>query len=118
MKFIKLIPIIFTALFTGSVLAAPAYVIGEVNVTNQAGMQEYRAGFMDSLKPYGGKVVLKATKPEMLEGDSNGVVSIIEFENAEQAQAWYHSDFYQKINKSRKDSSTSRVLIVEATETK
>ncbi|WP_439294295.1 DUF1330 domain-containing protein [Lonepinella sp. BR2882] len=118
MKFIKLIPVIFTALFTGSAFSTPAYVIGEVNVTNQTGMQEYRAGFMDSLKPFGGKVIVKATKPDMKEGESNGVVSIIEFATLEQAQAWYNSDFYQKINKSRKDSSTSRVLIVEATEAK
>ncbi|WP_439243254.1 DUF1330 domain-containing protein [Lonepinella sp. BR2474] len=118
MKFTKTFAIL-TALFTASsAMAAPAYVIGEVNVTNQAGMKEYRAGFMDSLKPYGGKVIVKATKPEMMEGDANGVVSIIEFESAEQARAWYNSDFYQKINKSRKASSTSRVLIVETSETK
>jgi uncharacterized protein (DUF1330 family) len=94
----------------------PAYFVAEVEITNPAGYEPYRAGVPATIAQYGGRYLTRGAATELLEGGPEPKrVVILEFANAAEVKRWYHSPEYQKILPLRLANSTSRAFIVEGT---
>jgi uncharacterized protein (DUF1330 family) len=92
----------------------PAYFVAELDVTNAAGMADYRAAVPATLAQYGGKFLSRGGATELLEGGPEPKrVVILEFADAAAVKRWYNSPEYQKILPGRLANSTGRVFIVE-----
>jgi uncharacterized protein (DUF1330 family) len=91
----------------------PAYFVAQVRITDADGFGEYARAFSPTLKPFGGRVLAADDEPTALEGAwPEGRTVILEFESADQAQAWYESDAYQAISSIRQANSDSTIAIV------
>jgi uncharacterized protein (DUF1330 family) len=92
----------------------PAYFVVELETTNQAGMEPYRAAVPATIAQYGGRYLARGGATELIEGGPEPKrVVILEFADAAALKRWYNSPEYQKILPVRLANSTSRAFIVE-----
>jgi uncharacterized protein (DUF1330 family) len=92
----------------------PAYFVVEVEVTNAAGYEPYRALAGASIAQYSGRFLARGGKTELVEGSPEPQrVVIIEFADAAAAKRWYNSPEYQKALPIRLANSSGRAFIVE-----
>jgi uncharacterized protein (DUF1330 family) len=92
----------------------PAYFVAEVEVTNPAGYEPYRALAGASIAQYGGRFVARGGKAELIEGEPEPKrIVILEFADAAAVKRWYHSPEYQKILPGRLENASCRAFIVE-----
>ena len=101
------------AIHAQQVKAAPAYVIGEVDVTDPATFQKYGEKVPGTLAPFNGHFLVRVGKTQTLEGDAPKRMVVIAFDSMEQAQAWYDSPAYAAIKPIRQSAAKSRLFIVE-----
>jgi len=93
----------------------PAYIIGEIEVTNPAGYDAYRPLAGASIAQYGGKFIVRGGNAELVEGSPDPArIVVIEFADVAAAKRWYHSPEYQEALKIRLANSKGRVLLVES----
>ena len=91
-----------------------AYVIADIDITDPAAYEEYRAKVPATITQYGGKYVARGGKTEPLEGGwTPKRIALLEFPSLEQARKWYHSPEYAPLIKIRQKASRGRVIIVE-----
>jgi uncharacterized protein (DUF1330 family) len=92
----------------------PAYFVVELDTTNAAGMEPYRAAVPATIAQYGGRYLTRGGATELIEGGPEPKrIVILEFADAAAVKRWYHSPEYQKILPIRLANSSSRALIVE-----
>ena len=92
----------------------PAYFVAELEITNTAGMDPYRAAVGATLEQYGGRFLTRGGAAELVEGGPEPKrVIILEFADKEAVKRRYNSPGYQKILPMRLDNSTGRAFIVE-----
>jgi uncharacterized protein (DUF1330 family) len=92
----------------------PAYFVAELETTNPAGMEPYRAAVPATIDQYGGRFLARGGATELLEGEPEPKrIVILEFPDAAEAKRWYNSPEYQKILPMRLANSTGRAFIVE-----
>jgi len=92
----------------------PAYFVAEVEVTNPAGYEPYRALAGASIAQYGGRFVARGGKAELIEGEPEPKrIVILEFADAAAVKRWYHSPEYQQILPGRLENANCRAFIVE-----
>lgn len=92
-----------------------AYVIVEMEVTDDVGIEEYRKLAGVSVAAHGGRFIVRGGKTETLEGawDPKRVV-VLEFPSTDQARAWWHSKQYSEAKIIRnKAASNVKMLLVE-----
>jgi uncharacterized protein (DUF1330 family) len=91
-----------------------AYVIGEVEVTDPAGYEPYKALAEASITAGGGRYLVRGGASEALEGAAPaGRVVVLEFADLEAARRWYHSAEYQAALPLRQAASKGRLFLVE-----
>ena len=92
----------------------PAYFVAELETTNAAGMEPYRAAVPATIAQYGGRYPARGGAAELMEGGPEPKrIVILEFADTAAAKRWYNSPEYQKILLIRLANSTGRVFIVE-----
>ena len=92
----------------------PAYVVVEVDIRDPERYARYRDLAPPSIYQYGGRYIARGGKTEALEGDwAPPRFVILEFENMEQARAWWSSPEYAEAKKLRHATASSRMLLVE-----
>ena len=101
------------AIHAQQVKAAPAYMIGEVDVTDPATFQKYSEKVPGTLAPFNGHFLVRAGKTQTLEGDAPKRMVVIAFDSMAQAQAWYDSPAYEAIKPIRQSAAKSRLFIME-----
>lgn len=74
---------------------------------------QYLEGIDATLAPFQGRFLVHGGAPEKLEGNWIGDLIIIEFPDREHAQAWYHSEAYQKLLPLRTSSAKGDVILVD-----
>src|SRR3712207_2081724 len=73
-----------------------AYMMTLVEVTDPAGMEEYRARIGPTIAQHSGRVVA-ASPPEILEGDLTPHIAVVlEFPTLAAARAWYDGEAYRE----------------------
>ena len=92
-----------------------AYLIAEIaDVSDPAGMEEYRSAVGATVEQYGGRFIARGGKTELVEGEPYpGRIVIIEFPSFEQAKAWYDSDEYHHLKSLRMRCSTGRLFFTD-----
>ena len=101
------------AIHAQQVKAAPAYMIGEVDVTDPGTFQKYSENVPGTLAPFNGHFLVRGGKTQTLEGDAPKRIVVIAFDSMEQAQAWDDSPAYDAIKPIRQSAAKSRLFIVE-----
>jgi uncharacterized protein (DUF1330 family) len=92
----------------------PAYVLGDIRITDPAQFDTYRAPAGASVAQYGGRLLAAAGKAELLDGGPAPELSVvIEFPDAAAARRWYQSPEYQAALPIRLRSSQGRVFLIE-----
>ena len=91
-----------------------AYLIADVNVTDQEGYAEYRARVPAVIAAHGGRHLARGGATTVLEGDwlPNRLV-ILEFPDMEHVLAFCNSPDYEPLRAIRDRCATSRLLAVE-----
>lgn len=92
-----------------------AYVIGEIEVTDPAGFEEYRKLVPAVIAKYGGKYLARGGRAEAFEGGAPIRLVVLEFSSFEQAQKWYRSPEYAPLIALRQKASRGRIVLVEGT---
>jgi uncharacterized protein (DUF1330 family) len=88
------------------------YIVAHVRIHDRTRYDRYAAGFLPTLKPYGGRLLASDDAPETLEGGfSHGKLNIIAFPDAESARAWSAGPEYQAIVADRLEASEAIVLM-------
>ena len=95
----------------------PAYMIVEVETTDEALMAEYRKHTPGLVAKFGGKFIVRGGKTRSLEGGWKPTrVVVLEFPSYEVALACYRSAGYQAAIAFRRDIAIGEFLIIEGYE--
>jgi len=91
-----------------------AYIIVDSNVHNPDRMKDYADKVRATIQAYGGKPIVSAPNPEVIEGDwSPQRIVVLEFPDAAAARAWYDSPEYQEILPIRLEAANDKLLLIE-----
>jgi uncharacterized protein (DUF1330 family) len=87
-------------------------VVANFDITDHDLYRQYRARVLETLQPYGGKILAVDSEPKHLDGDSRSEFVIAEFESAEVARRWYESPEYHSVLQLRLDSTEGWLRLV------
>lgn len=88
------------------------YVVAETHVTDPAGFTEYVRREAATLAAYHGRILARAL-PDVREGSPpDGIVTLIGFGSAQEANQWFNSPEYGRIVALRQKAATSRVYVL------
>jgi uncharacterized protein (DUF1330 family) len=95
--------------------AAPAYLIGHVQVTDPDGWKQYATALRTTLEPYHVKALARA-QAVALDGSTPpaGTTVILEFKSMDDIKAFWNSPEYQAIIPLREKSSKSIIYALPA----
>lgn len=90
------------------------FVLDIEKVTDQEKIAEYSQRGVETIKQYGGKLVVIGGAPETVEGNwQPQAVAILEFEDVEHFKRWYDSSEYQDVKPLRLQGSISRAMLLQ-----
>jgi len=91
-----------------------AFVIGEIDVTDQATYDDYRKQVLATVQKYGGRFVVRGGPIEALEGGWNPKrIVVLEFPSMDAVRKWYRSAEYAPLITLRQKASRGRLIAVE-----
>ena len=92
----------------------PAYMIVEVETTDEALMTEYRKHTPGAVAKFGGKFIVRGGKTRTLEGGwAPPRIVVLEFPSYEKAEEFYDSEHYKPILAMRLKAGKSKAIIVD-----
>ena len=89
------------------------YLIARVRIQNDADFNTFLNITKNLVDEHGGKLLVRNYNPENKEGKQSGIVTVIEFENMNQARKFYESKEYSKAKKIRESSAETDLILVE-----
>ncbi|MEO8714075.1 MAG: DUF1330 domain-containing protein [Acetobacteraceae bacterium] len=93
------------------------YILAEVEITDQAGYDEYRKGVGATVAAFGGRFLVRGGDPERLEGEGTvRRVVVLEFDSPARAKEWYTSKQYQEVLPLRLRAARADVFLVKGAE--
>lgn len=91
-----------------------AYLIGDVEVTNQTLYDEYRKGVPATIAQYGGRFAVRGGATTQLEGSNLPKRCVVlEFPSMADLKAWYASPEYAPLLAMRTRATRSHIFMVE-----
>lgn len=94
------------------------YLLAEIEITNPALFEEYRAKVPASIVKYGGRYLVRGGDPRSIEGDrSLRRCVILEFESPARLEEWYHSPDYAPLKELRQKSAKTHAFVLNGIET-
>lgn len=94
-----------------------AYIIVDVSVTDPEAYEKYKKLTPGSLKPYGGKFIVRGGPVKTMEGNWNpGRIVVLEFPSYEQAEVWWSSEEYAPAKALRQSASTTNMILLNGFE--
>ncbi len=92
----------------------PAYVFGEIEVTDPATYEEYRKQVLAVVTKYGGRFIVRGGQVEGLEGGwAPKRFVALEFPSMDQARKWYCSPEYAPLIELRQKASRGKLILVD-----
>ena len=92
----------------------PAYVINDMQVTDPAMLEQYKAISPATVAQFGGRFLARGGNTEMLEGDwQPHRLVLLEFPDATAARAWLDSVEYAPARRLRQLASKSNLVLIE-----
>ena len=96
-----------------STKAPPAYLIGEIEVTDPEGYKKYQDGVSSVLAAPGGRFLVRGGKTVAFDGPPPKRIAVIAFDSLEKAEAYRNSPVYKELVPVRDKSSKFRLFAVE-----
>ena len=91
-----------------------AYIIVEVDTTDEALMTEYRKHTPGAVAKFGGKFIVRGGRTRTLEGGwTPPRIVVLEFPSYEKAEEFYDSDHYKPILAMRLKAGKSKAILVD-----
>jgi len=91
-----------------------AYIIVEVETTDEALMAEYRTHTPGAVAKFGGKFIVRGGKTRTLEGGwTPSRVVMLEFPTYAKAEEFYDSDHYKPLLAMRLKAGKSKAILVD-----
>ena len=91
-----------------------AYLIGDIEITDQDSYEKYRAGVPATVAAYGGKFLVRGAQCEVIEGAwTPHRLEVLGFESMEKVKAWYNSAEYSDLKKIRQSASKGNLIFAE-----
>ncbi|MCH7736524.1 MAG: DUF1330 domain-containing protein [Chloroflexi bacterium] len=98
----------------GRETGTPAYLIGDIEVTDPEAYAKYAAGVPETVFHYGGSYLVRGAQGEVAEGNwAPKRLVVLEFESMERAKAWYDSTEYADLKKLRQSASKGNLIFAE-----
>ncbi len=97
-------------------MAAPAYLIVEMQVSDIEQYKKYMAAAPAAIKAYGGEYLVRGGRHEALEGDwQPHRLAVLKFPSFEQARAFYRDSEYVRSVKPLREGATAyfNMVLVE-----
>ena len=92
----------------------PAYVVVQITVDDPIAYDQYKTMAPPSIAKYGGRYLLRGGSVKTLEGDWDpGRFVILEFPDAESAQAWWDSPEYAEAKALRQSAARSEMILAD-----
>jgi uncharacterized protein (DUF1330 family) len=92
----------------------PAYVIGDVDVLDAEGYEEYRRRVPATIAAHGGRYLARGGATEVLEGSwTPARCVIVEFPDMEHFRTWWSSPEYVAIRAIRERTTKSKLVVTE-----
>jgi uncharacterized protein (DUF1330 family) len=101
------------AIHAQQVKTLPAYLIGEVEVTDPTAIEKYGEKVPETLAPFNHHYLVRGGKTQSLEGEPPKTIVVIAFDSVDKAREWYQSPAYEAIKPIRQASAKSRIFIAE-----
>jgi uncharacterized protein (DUF1330 family) len=96
---------------------AKGYILFTESIRDRAGYDGYVGKALPTIVKSGGKPIIVADDPEVLEGKWHGTRTVVlEFDSVEAARKWYQSSAYQAVIGERHASTDANVVIVSGFE--
>ncbi|HEX5264347.1 MAG TPA: DUF1330 domain-containing protein [Phenylobacterium sp.] len=91
-----------------------AYLYVNIEVTDAAGFEAYRAQVLATIEQFGGRYLARGGPGTRLEGDLEARRQVLlEFPDMAALEAWYGSDAYRPLLDLRKATSRGEVMAFE-----
>lgn len=91
-----------------------AYLISDVTARNAEAFQTYRTRAAASIEQYGGRYLVRGGPIETLEGNwTPRIIIVVEFDDLEQARAWYRSPEYAEALAVRDEALSRNLILVD-----
>ncbi len=91
-----------------------AYIIVQLSVNDPVRYAKYKDMVPPTLKPYGGRFLVRGGAVENLEGNWNpSRMVVIEFGSIEKAKAWWGSPEYADAKALRQATADTEMIVVE-----
>ena len=91
-----------------------AYLIGQLDVTDEEAFAKYREQVPETIAQYGGRYLARGGAVEAIEGKLNrSRLVVIEFPSTTAAKTWWDSPEYAPLRALRQSASEADILIVE-----
>jgi uncharacterized protein (DUF1330 family) len=95
----------------------PAYFVIDLDIHDPGGFREYRRRVDALIEKHGGRYLVAAAVPEVLEGQWRPKrLTVIEFPSNARAKAFYESAEFRSIVHLRLDSARTNLVLVEGLE--
>jgi uncharacterized protein (DUF1330 family) len=92
----------------------PAYVIVNIEVTDQDAFEHYRASVPEVLARFGGRYLVRGGNLHVIEGEpALKRLVILEFPDMDAARAFYGSEEYAPLLKLRMAAARSEMVLVD-----
>lgn len=92
----------------------PAYVINDMEVTDPAGLEDYKKLSPATVAQYGGSFLVRGGALAVLEGAWQPKrLVILQFPSVESARAWIDSPEYAAPRRMRQAAAKSNIIVVE-----
>ena len=91
-----------------------AYVIAEVEITDPALFEQYRAQVPATIEAYGGRFLVRGGALETREGDwKPSRIVVLEFESLARAREWYDSPEYRPLIALRQRCAKTQLVFAD-----
>ncbi|PKB78597.1 MAG: D-fructose-6-phosphate amidotransferase [SAR202 cluster bacterium Io17-Chloro-G9] len=91
-----------------------AYVLVDIEVTDQGTYDDYRRQVPPLVEKYGGKYLVRGGELEQLEGDwMPKRLVVIEFPSSDKAKEFYDSEEYRPLKELRMKATNSKMVLAE-----
>ena len=90
-----------------------AYLIARIRVHDKEGFETFKQMSTPLISEYGGRQLARNPEVETLEGNQEGLVVLLEFDNMDGARQFYFSDGYTAAKLVRENASEADLILVE-----
>lgn len=92
---------------------AKGYLIARIRVHDKDGFEAFKKMSTPLISEYGGRLLARNPDVDILEGNQQGLVVLLEFDSMDAARRFYFSDGYTAAKLVREKASEADLILVE-----